>query len=350
MSNQIKNNQPLRGSDGPVNAPITGIEGLVINNTLGGKVALDVRTVAILENIMETQELIPAIAETQSVGAIGTAIYRIQPLTPFYKWDGLTIPKFTAQSDYIKIDIDQNLAAEYKLPLVDLKRIENNEILAGKIEAGLGISCAKNLDAYGLQYLKLWAEADAANRVIYVNDTTTGDADVDKKNAYSSYQAIMFAKADFRKYIDQYTFGFEKMENLRLLIDPKFSVKLQMGVSLNQFGDKSLESFTTGKLPVGYLAGGVPVIESAFLDHKHAKWTASMPTFFGTDEFDFTDVLGILIYNEAFAQPRNIIQVGTWLDNDSRDPVAFMKAQFGMGILRPGFIKLIKRQAAPKTK
>lgn len=334
---------------------INPINGLIMD------VQTEMSTIRILPIIATESKFIRYIDDNAEY-KLGTVLYRLSRPVAIQKWypiGGTGVPTGVVQytpthGDTIGIDLNIMYAVGLIYPNIDFERLgQERDLLWSQYHEWLAMSITYTLDFNLMRMVNEFCgtqySAGKTQYVIFFNDGPAHDfiptAGKDADEISENMRNIIYAGTKMSKTITNniYTLN-NRYENIVICLDAMVGTYFSTGVSRLTYAEKAYESLLHG-WQYRYDIGGYAVSESLFFDQiiEQSSVDKERPV---SETYHFENLLGIMYFTQALAQPTNFKSVVEWLETVNFFPISIHKFVFGQGILRPDLVRVIVRKGA----
>lgn len=317
---------------------ITGISGLSMGDGAGGTIALSVETA--IKRYLSTSSIsfLTATAKNMTEIKSGSASFYLPQILAAHNYDAGSKASETTETGLITIPINIRRSFMWDYETFDSSRLNDSEHIIATVSASMAEGMLQDLnsefirrtiaaipEAQKLPLKKLWDE------------TTTFDTAA-MEAARGDINAIQLQIVKFQKMYNKRMMGSDKSQYM-VILDGIADFNIRNGF-WNVFG--GIDYSLADNLSYTKLGNFDYMIDNMFNNKIAAGQSFSKDT-----ALDTTDIVGLILHNEAIAMPINIQQVGTVIDNYNLNIRTICKYQFGYGMIWPTLVTLLTKYVAP---
>lgn len=297
-------------------------------------------------NAMNPGELVPG----------GTALFRRGVMMSVTNYDATGANKQTPNVQTLSVKLDQSKEIIYEVESIDLARYfkiyNTNEEIANAILATFNETSINSIKAHlDCVFFKQLVTAAGATQVVDVVELGKLDGTVTRDKAVAAYGEYAPAAVALEKSITKFNLGVNRAE-LFGVFDPIAIEKLALA-SATLYGatanDANLieERLGVKASEVGDYGGRMGAIDLFRTPLLNRKLTHNVDQYFTSDDFDFTNVVGIIFQREAVALPMSIMQSEVNKNYNNGNFVFLHKFNYGVDTIRGELVRVFKEKTTP---
>lgn len=323
-------------------AVLSGIAGMNMTGANGqGNIALSIETRVL--RILADMDLSYIFATMQNPASVkaGTASYYVPEIVGAEDYGTGTSPFNKIGAGLVSLNLDTRRTVKYEYEEFDVERLDNSDYIVGMISSGIAMGIQADLNAQFLDYLikqfdSSTGDANVKNNIITLSNLGTNTPIPTPDKAFEDYLQLEYKQTELSTTFDKTKLGVPIAEFFCIL-SPKCDVGMRIAFR-NQ--PNSVGQWQIANTLVGKQIGNVKYKTDKMLDKNIPAGSS-----FRKEALDTTGVWGFMLHTEAVAMPMNLERIHYLLNPENGNPRFVAKYQFGIGILRPDLVYMIKNGA-----